>query len=176
MLYSLRMRLPTRKKELENMMKGDDGPVHLTKAGLQKLHEQIERLEKIEMPQAIKDVQITGEFGDFSENAEYQEAKHRLRSINSRIILLKDRLRKVIVIERDENDLDRIQLGSTVVLDMNGRTLTFELVGPQEANPMHGRISHLSPLGSHLIGHKAGETISVVTHGDELIYNILKVQ
>jgi len=170
------MRLPTRKKELENMMKGDDGPVHLTKLGLQRLQEQIERLEKIEHPQAIKDVQITGEFGDFSENAEYQEAKHRLRSITSRIILLKERLRKAVVIERDEDNLDVVQLGSTVVLQMNERTLTFEIVGPQEANPLHGRISHLSPLGSHLIGHKLGETISVVTHGDELIYKILEVK
>ncbi len=170
------MRLPTRKKELENMMKGDDGPVYLTKTGLQKLQDQIERLEKIEHPQAIKDVQITGEFGDFSENAEYQEAKHRLRNIASRIILLKERLRKVVLIERDEQDLDRVQLGSTVVLQMNDRTLTFEIVGPQEANPMKGRISHLSPLGSHFIGHVSGETISVVTHGDELVYKILDVK
>ena len=170
------MRLPTRKKELENMMKGDDGPVYLTRAGLKKLEEQIVRLEKIEHPQAVKDVQVTGEFGDFSENAEYQEAKHRLRSITSRIIILKERLRNVVVIEKDEHDMDKIQLGSTVVLQMNDRTLTFEIVGPQEANPLRGRISHLSPLGSHLIGHVAGETISVVTMGDELIYKILEVK
>ena len=157
-------------------MKGEDGPVYLTKAGLQKLEEQIVRLEKIEHPQAVKDVQITGEFGDFSENAEYQEAKHRLRSITSRIIILKERLRNAVMIEKDENDLDRIQIGSTVVLQMNDRTLTFEIVGPQEANPLRGRISHVSPLGSHLIGHEAGETITVTTMGDSLVYKILEVK
>ncbi len=157
-------------------MKGEDGPVYLTKAGLQKLEEQIVRLEKIEHPQAVKDVQITGEFGDYSENAEYQEAKHRLRSITSRIIILKERLRNAVMIEKDENDLDRIQIGSTVVLQMNDRTLTFEIVGPQEANPLRGRISHVSPLGSHLIGHEAGETITVTTMGDSLVYKILEVK
>ena len=158
------------------MMKGEDGPVYLTKAGLQKLEEQIIRLEKIEHPQAVKDVQITGEFGDFSENAEYQEAKHRLRSITSRIIILKERLRNAVMIEKDENDLNRIQIGSTVVLQMNERTLTFEIVGPQEANPLRGRISHVSPLGSHLIGHEVGETITVTTMGDSLVYKILEVK
>jgi transcription elongation factor GreA len=170
------MRLPTRKKELENnQLKGDDGPVYLTKEGLEKIHHQLVDLE-IRHKQAVKDTQTTGEFGDFSENAEYQEAKHRLRSIASRMTILKERLKNVVVIDKNQGDNIHIQLGSTVVLKMNTHTLTFEIVGPQEANPMRGRISHLSPLGSHLIGHTAGETISVVTAGDELVYNILEVK
>lgn len=170
------MRLPTRKKELENnQLKGDDGPVYLTKPGLQKLKDQLIDLEK-QHKQAVKDVQITGEFGDFSENAEYQEAKHRMRNIANRITILQERLKNSVVIEKDESNTDTIQMGSHVVLNMNGQMLKFEIVGPQEANPLKGRISHLSPLGSHLIGHTTGEAISVVTHGDELIYNILEVK
>ncbi|MCX6714806.1 MAG: GreA/GreB family elongation factor [Candidatus Uhrbacteria bacterium] len=170
------MRLPTRQKELDNnQLKGDDGPVYLTKAGLEKLNHQLIDFE-IQHKQAVKDTQTTGELGDFSENAEYQEAKHRMRNLASRMTIIKEKLKNVVVIEKDENDKDRIQLGSTVVLNMNDHTLTFEIVGPQEANPVRGRISHLSPLGSHLIGHTAGETISVVTHGDELIYTILEVK
>lgn len=170
------MRLPTRQKELDNnQLKGDDGPVYLTKEGLEKIHHQLADLA-IRHKQAVKDTQTTGEFGDFSENAEYQEAKHRLRSISSRMTILTERLKNVIVIEKDGNDIGTIQLGSTVVLQMNQRTLTFEIVGPQEANPIRGRISHLSPLGAALIGHKAGERLSVVTMGDELIYEILEVK
>lgn len=170
------MRLPTRRKELENnQLKGDDGLVYLTKLGLEKLKHHLIDLET-QHKQAVKDVQTTGEFGDFSENAEYQEAKHRLRNIANRITILKERLKNVIVIEKDENDKDRIQLGSTVVLQMNERILKFEIVGPQEANPLRGRISNLSPLGSHLIGHQVGDIISVVTMGDELVYTILEVK
>ncbi|OGL63091.1 hypothetical protein A3C09_04925 [Candidatus Uhrbacteria bacterium RIFCSPHIGHO2_02_FULL_47_44] len=148
--------------------------MYLTKAGLEKLEHQLVDLE-VQHKQAVKDTQTTGELGDFSENAEYQEAKHRMRNLASRMTIIKEKLKNMIVIEKDETDADRIQLGSTVVLNMNDRTLTFEIVGPHEANPMRGRISHLSPLGSHLIGHTVGETISVVTHGDELVYTILKV-
>ncbi len=131
---------------------------------------------EIEHKQAVKDTQVTGEMGDFSENAEYQEAKHRMRNLASRMTIIKEKLKNSILIEKDEHHADRIQLGSVVVLQMNDRTLTFEIVGPHEANPIHGRISHLSPLGSHLIGHSAGKTISVVTHGDELVYKILEVK
>jgi transcription elongation factor GreA len=99
-----------------------------------------------------------------------------MRNLASRMTIIKEKLKNVIVIEKDEQDVDHIQLGSTVVLQMNTQILTFEIVGPQEANPMRGRISHLSPLGSHLIGHTAGETISVVTSGDELSYTILEVK
>jgi len=170
------MRLPTRKKELDNnQLKGDDGPVYLTKSGLEKLERQLVDLE-VQHKQAVKDTQTTGELGDFSENAEYQEAKHRMRNLASRMTIIKEKLKNIIVIEKDIDDTDRIQLGSTVVLNMNDRVLTFEIVGPHEANPVRGRISHLSPLGSHLIGHTAGETISVVTHGDELVYTILEVK
>ena len=169
------MRLPTRQKELDNnQLKGDDGPVYLTKGGVDKIHRLLIDLE-IQHKQAVKDTQTTGELGDFSENAEYQEAKHRMRSLASRMTILKERLKNVVVIEKDEHD-HRIHLGSTVTLNMNDRVLTFEVVGPQEADPMRGRISHVSPLGSHLIGHTAGETISVVTHGDELVYTILEVK
>jgi transcription elongation factor GreA len=169
------MRLPTRKKELENnQLRGDDGPVYLTKAGIEKLEYQLVDLEK-QHKQAVKDVQTTGEFGDFSENAEYQEAKHRMRNLSLRITILKERLKSAVVIEKDEQYADRVQLGSRVKLQMNDRILILEIVGPQEANPMRGRISHLSPLGSHLIGHTVGEHISVVTEGDELIYQILEV-
>lgn len=170
------MRLPTRKKELENnQLNGDDGPVYLTKLGLEKLEQLLINLE-IQHKQAVKDVQTTGEFGDFSENAEYQEAKHRMRNISSRMTFLKERLKNVIIIEKDENNADRIQLGSTVILQMNDRTLTFEIVGPQESNPLRGRISNKSPLGTALIGHKIGDQVSVITMGDELIYTILEIR
>jgi len=168
------MRLPTRKKELDNQqLKGDDGPVYLTKAGKEKIEHQLIDLKKQHV-QAVKDVQTTGEFGDFSENAEYQEAKHRMRHLAARMTTLSEKLKRVVLIEKEQDG--KIGLGSTVTLKMNNRTLAFELVGPHEANPMQGRLSHVSPLGSHLIGHKVGETISVETMGDVLTYEILRVE
>jgi len=170
------MRLPTRKKELENnQLKGDDGPVYLTQTGLDRLKSTLSQLE-IEHKQAVKDTQTTGEMGDFSENAEYQEAKHRMRRLSSRITNIKERLKNIMIIEKNMDEPEIIQLGSTVILQMNDHRLTFDIVGPHEASPLNGRISHLSPLGMAIIGHKAGDQVTVTTSGDSLIYQILEVK
>ncbi len=170
------MRLPTRKKELDNnQLKGDDGPVILTRAGFEKIKHQIVDLE-IQHKQAVKDTQVTGEFGDFSENAEYQEAKHRMRSLASRIMILKERSKNAAVIQKDEANADRVQLGSSVVVETNGIRRTFEMVGPQETNPMRGRLSYISPLGIQLIGKRAGDHMTIKSPEGEIEYKIIDVK
>lgn len=152
------MRLPIRRSE-RLKTGGDDGPLYLTKEGLEKLKMKLEKLEKLELPQAIEDVRITAEFGDFSENAEYQEAKARMRRLHGQVLNLKEKIKRAVLIQTNLIH-DVVQLGSTVVLEKDGTLKTFQIVGPHEADPARGRISHLSPLGSSLVGHKVGETIS----------------
>ncbi len=167
------MRLPTRKSELLKRTTDDDGPIFMTAGGIQKLKDQLETLEKKELPEAIQDVKTTGELGDFSENAAYSEAKSRMRRIHSRILSLKERLKRVEVIKK--SGTDRVQLGSTVVLDVGGAQKTFEIVGPQEANPARSRISHVSPLGSALLGAKLGETIKLASNSGQTLYRIVEI-
>lgn len=167
------MRLPTRKSELAKRLKVSDDPVYLTKEGLEKLKRQLERLEN-DLPQAIEDTRRTGEFGDFSENAEYREAKHRMRSIRNRITRIQEKLKLVIVIEQDESGT--AQLGSTVVLESGSEQKIFYLVGPQETNPSKGRISHKSPLGARLMNKSVGDSIELPVSGGQILYTLTEIR
>lgn len=163
------MRLPTRKSELQKRQLQKDEPVYLTRGGIQKLESDITRIEK-ELPEVIEEVQRTREMGDLSENAAYQQAKHQMRRMQGRLMHLKERRKNVIEIEKQ--DSETVQLGSTVVLESDGEQKTFEIVGPLETNPAKGRVSHVSPLGSELIGKTVGDEISLPTGKAFIIISI----
>ncbi len=152
------MRLPIRKSERLKTDK-DDGPLYLTQEGLEQLKRKLIRIETHELPKAIEDVRITAEFGDFSENAEYQEAKARMRRLHGQVFHLKDKIQRSVLIRTDVTQA-MVQLGSTVVLEKDGIYKTFYIVGPHEADPARGYISYKSPLGSSLLGHQENEIIS----------------
>lgn len=168
------MRLPLRKHERLKIHK-DEGSLYLTKDGLEKLKHTLVDLQKVQLPQAIEDVKRTAEFGDFSENAEYQEAKGRLRRIHARIFSITEDLKRVSIITQNAHALGQVQMGSTVVLETNGMQKTYQIVGPHEANPVKGRVSHVSPLGSALVGKKIGESVSIKTTQGEVMYQIVSI-
>ena len=143
------MRLPTRRAE-KLKIRPNEGPLYMTLEGIEKMKRQLERITKQDLPQAIEDVRTTGEMGDFSENAEYQEAKSRMRRFHNRVLNLKDKIKRAVPIEHVESD--KVCLGSTVLLESeNQERKTFEVVGPQETDPFKDRISYISPIGSQLM-------------------------
>ena len=151
------MRVPTRKSEtLARSKKISDA--FLTPAAIQRMKDEIVRLEKEERPPAAEELRRTAAMGDLSENAAYSYAKGELRRINNRIESLKQRVANAIPIPDAPRD-GRVSIGSTVDLVFGGKRVTFEIVGAQEANPMRGRISYLSPIGSSLIGKSAGDEV-----------------
>jgi transcription elongation factor GreA len=169
------MRLPKRRHELLKTYEEESTPIPLTAEGLRKLESELKRLETKDVKQAVEDVASTGAFGDRSENAEYQEARHRLSRTQSRIFYLKERLKRVVVIQKSKKGNSLIKLGSTAVVQIEGKERTYEIVGPAESNPTHGRISHVSPLGAALLGHRANESITIQTAKGEALYHILRV-
>ena len=169
------MRLPTRRAQKLKIDTEADEPLYLTQDGLDRLYRILERTEKIDLPQAIADVTETGQFGDFSENAEYQEAKGRMRRYHDQITSIKERLKKIVVIDKTVSQ-DSVQLGSTVVLEtLDGKRKTFEVVGPQETDPLRGRLSFKSPLGAKLLNRSVGEEVSVVASSGESTYKIIAI-
>ena len=168
------MRTPIRKSEILRRTKEDNGPIHLTKHGLKMLEGTLTWL-KSKLPAEIEEVRRTGEYGDFSENVEYQVAKHKMRRTRNRIMSVEDQLKRIIVIKKDES-LNVVQLGSTVVLDREGSEVKYEIVGPRETDPTKGRISHISPLGVELMGKKAGEEVSIKTPKGENSYKIISIK
>ncbi|MBP7134212.1 transcription elongation factor GreA [Patescibacteria group bacterium] len=169
------MRLPTRRWEKLKNREDETAVIYLTPAGKQRLEREVDDLEHVQQRQAAEDVARTGAMGDLSENAEYQEAKHRLARIHGRIFSIKDRLRRVVLIQKQQAG-GVIALGSTVTLEIGGKERIYELVGSSEVNPSRGRISHVSPLGQALLGHKAADVVVLTTENGEMTYLIKSVQ
>lgn len=155
------MRVPKRKGEEDRLALAGEEDRHYTKEAIRRMETERNRLLKTDRPALILEMQRAAEMGDFSENFAYQQAKHALRRMNSRIDTLEERIKFAIPIEKSSGD-GIAKLGTTVTLvNEAGEQKTYELVGPLEAHPPKNRISHLSPLGSLLIGKTAGETVTL---------------
>ncbi len=153
----------------------DTGPVHLTPAGLKRLQERLNELKKA-LPEYIAEAARTAAYGDRSDNAEYKEAKHILRRTHRQIFSLEDQLKRAVVIQSGKNSAGTIQIGSTVLLELNGKPKTYEVVGPMETDPAKGRISFQSPLGAALMNHKKGEVVKIHTASGFQEYQILEIK
>lgn len=168
------MQVPKRRSQLLRLRE-EEAAVYLTKQGIRRLHEQLHDLEQAQRPQAIQDVSIAHAKGDLSENAEYTEAKARLGRIEGRIFSLKERLKHVVEIADGSAD-GRIDIGSTVEVEVHTKQKTYQIVGPHETNPSFGRISYLSPLGQALRGHVQGDEVLLETEAGVTAYRILAVR
>lgn len=135
----------------------DHGPEsrELTPEALERLKRTLERLQTRERPKIVEDLSHALTLGDFSENAEYQDAKARLSRIDGRIFGLQERIRNAVVIR--PGPADTVGIGSTVELSLAGKEKTYRIVGSQESDPSRGNISYHSPLGAALIGKRAGD-------------------
>jgi transcription elongation GreA/GreB family factor len=170
------MQLPFRPKEKMKKLLEPDEPTYLTAEGIDKLARRLKQIEECDLPQAIIDVRQTGEFGDFSENAEYQEAKARMRRLRDQATGIREKLKTAIVIEHGAGGAGGVQLGSVVVLETSdGQQKKFEIVGPQETDPLRGRLSFKSPLGAKLLNRTVGESVSVRGAAGEVVYTILEI-
>lgn len=169
------MQLPKRRSQTQKLRSDQDAERLITTEGMQRLRDELTRLKK-ERPILVEDVARLVQLGDLSENAEYQEAKQQLRRINDRIVRIEDRLLHAVPIKTNHHVVDRVALGTKVVLRKDsGEHVSYSLVGPHESSPSHGRISHLSPLGAALIGHTVGEIVTFSTPSGKNTYTIVSV-
>lgn len=166
------MQVPIRKGGKYTFTKPDP---NMTQEKFLALQKKLERLIKVTRLQAMADVKRTGENGDFSENAEYQIAKGRLRGINQGILDLQDQLKNVNIIKPNKN-INTVQLGNKVTVLINGQKKIFQILGSSETNPTLGIISHKSPIGSALIGQKKGDIINLNLAGKKVEYQILNIE
>lgn len=164
------MQIPKRRSEILAQSKHHDDHFLTTKA-IERIKKTIERLEKVERPKVIEEMQEAATQGDFSENAGYQAAKAQLRRINGRIDHLKEQLKFAIVIPVGSQD-GKIRIGSTVTVRMNNHEMTYEILGSHESDPANGRISHLSPIGAAMLQKQVGDTFTV----NDRVFEIISVK
>ena len=134
----------------------------ITKEGLDKLKAEIEHLQTVKRREVAVRIKEAREFGDISENSEYDDAKNEQAMLESRIMTLEDKLRSASVIDASELSPDVVRVGSQVsVKDDKGKSLTYTIVGSTEADPGANRLSNESPVGKALVGRKKGEAVKV---------------
>jgi transcription elongation factor GreA len=146
----------------------------LTQSGVEELKSELEQLtgDRAAIADAIKTAR---EFGDLSENAEYQSARQAQEKNEARIAEIEHILQNVEVIQAPRND-SKVQLGSTVMLkDGGGLEKQFQVVGTVEANPLEGKISDDSPIGQALLGKKEGENVEITTPAGATSYQIADI-
>jgi transcription elongation factor GreA len=151
--------------------------VPMTPEGQVRLREELERLKKVELPQVVKDIGVARDHGDISENAEYHAAKERQGLIIARISFIEQTLSRAEVIDPSKLSGSKIQFGARVKLSNvdSGEELSYQIVGPEEADIKQGRISVSSPLARGLIGREVGEEVRVVMPAGPRTFEILEI-
>ena len=152
--------------------------VILTREGYEKLRSEIEYLQTEKRREIAERIRIAREFGDISENAEYDDAKNEQAMLEHRIATLEERLLEARVVEDSEITTDVVSIGSTVRLkDVEANeTVEYHIVGSAEANPADHKLSNESPVGRAIMGHKKGETVEVTAPRGTLKFKILEIK
>ena len=150
----------------------------LTYEGLKKYEEELQDLKVVKRREVAQKIKEAREQGDLSENAEYDAAKDEQRDIEARIEELEKILKNAEVVDEDEVDLERINIGCRVkILDVEyNEELEYKIVGSTEANSLKGKISNESPVGKALIGTIVGDVITVETPAGSFQYKVLEIQ
>jgi len=166
------MRVPTRRGEERALRKNDP---FITRQKYEELKKLLAELKKAH-PRAAEEVKRLAELGDFSENAEYQLAKGRLRGINQKILETEYILNHSQIIEPNA-DLTTVNLGHFVILKNKGLEKRWQILGSSETSPKAGVISQHSPLGQAIIGHKVNEKIILkLPNNRNEEYEIIKIE
>jgi transcription elongation factor GreA len=150
----------------------------LTQEGIAKLKKELKQLIDVDRKEIIKKIKETREYGDLSENAEYDAARNQQSMIEGRIEELEALLKKAKVIDEKKATAshDKVVIGSKVQVEVEGDKEDYILVGSAESDPTTGHISIESPLGQALVGAKIGQVVEVaIPDGGKVAYKILKI-
>ena len=153
---------------------------YVTEEGREALEKELDYLKVVRRKEVAEKIKVALSFGDLSENSEYDEAKNDQAILEARIADLADIPDNAKVIEKNEQEADKVHIGSTVSVSFkreNGAEATRELsiVGSNEANPRLGKISDESAVGKALVGARLGDSVEVETPGGIVVYTILSV-
>jgi transcription elongation factor GreA len=137
--------------------------VILTPEGLTKLKEELDQLSHDGRREVAERIKEAREFGDISENSEYDDAKNAQAMLESRIAQLEEQLRAATIVNPDEISSDIVGVGTTVHVrdETTGKSQKFTIVGSAEVNPAESKISNESPIGRAVLGHKRNDVVDV---------------
>jgi len=149
----------------------------ITRAGFDRLKEELDRLRRVEVPANIRDIEEARAHGDISENAEYAAAKERQAFIQGRVQELENNLARSTIVDLKDLTDEMAVFGSTVTIeDINtGEVTRYQLVGPFESDVSRNQMSVTSPIGKALIRKKLGDDVRVETPGGVREFEIVDI-
>ena len=151
--------------------------VQLTKAGLEKLKNELEFLRTQGRTEIADKIRVARGYGDLSENSEYDEAKSEQGKLEAEILELETMISRAKIMDEDIST-ESVHIGSVVTIKETTRgsqEKTFRITGFAQANPAEGKISDESPVGKALMGHKVGDKVVVEAPRGEMTYKIVKI-
>ena len=150
---------------------------YLTNDGLQRLQAELDYLKTTARDQLARRLRTAIQQGDLSENADYIAAKEEQGFLEGRIMELEQIIRNVVIIDESQRNRDVVDIGASVTIQEGNFPMeTYQLVGPQEADPANGRISHESPIGKAMIGKRSGDEFLVSTPNGTVHFKIIKIE
>lgn len=165
------MQLPKRKSENCRLVPVD---TFITDEKLTELKLNLKKMKEINHPRLSAEMKRLAQFGDFSENAEYQIAKGKLRGLNQRILETEFQINHAQVIKTSENT-NRVSVGHYVTVESQGRQKKYQILGSTESNPQIGVISRNSPLGGALLGARVSEEVDVQLKERVVKYKVISI-
>ncbi len=155
-----------------------DREIILTPEGFQRVKEEIEYLSSVKRDEVAERIRASRDFGDITENSEYDDAKNEQAMLEARIYSLEERLRSAIVIDSDNIATDVVGVGTKVTLqDMQaGDVVQYAIVGSAEADPSAYRLSNESPVGQAILGRKPGEKVTVAVPQGSRKFKVLAIE
>ena len=148
----------------------------ITAEGREKLVRELEYLETEKRAEIGERIKVAREFGDISENSEYDDAKNEQGMVEARIAEITHILSEATVVNTPKRS-NKVNIGSTVTVNMGGKERVFTIVGAAESDVANNKISNESPVGSALIGHKKGDHVETVgPTGRAIEMDIIKIE
>ncbi len=154
-----------------------ENEIVLTAEGLKRIEQELERLRTVDRKEVAERIRESKDFGELSENSEYEDAKNQQAFVEGRILELKRVLHNALVIDADEVKTDSVGIGSKVkVRDLDTKDeWVYTIVGSIEADPAEDRISNESPVGETLMDRKVGEKLTIETPAGQMHLKIVKI-
>lgn len=155
-----------------------ENKIYLTAEGKKKLEEELLYLKSVKRPEIAKKIGVAREFGDLSENAEYDTAKNEQGMLESKITELETTILNAIILENKDIDTSKVSLGCTVkVYDEEfDEEIEYKILGSNESDPKNGVISNESPVGKALLGKKVGDEVVAKTESGNLVLKVLEIK
>lgn len=144
----------------------------ITEEGKRELEAELDEL-KSQRGVIAEKIASARDFGDLSENAEYDAAREEQGLVETRIAEIEDILQNASIIQAAKSSV--VGLGSKVELKTGDKTVIYTVVGPVEADPLEGKISNESPIGTQLMGKKVGDNVTITTPKGETTYEVVRV-